>query len=76
MKPVTFRVIKFPKLNKYIAVAWNYDEAVLISTKPHNTYLEARVELNSTVVELNVELKWFDGEYEYNSSSGCLLPLA
>ena len=64
MKQATFRVIRFPKLNRFIAVAWNYDVAVLISTMDHDTYTGARAELDQTVAAMGVELKWFDGEYD------------
>lgn len=64
MKQATFRVIRFPKLDRYIAVAWNYDVALLISTRDHDTYTGARAELNQTCEVMGVELKWFDGEYD------------
>jgi len=32
-KQVTYKVIRFPKIDRFIAVAWNYDLACLVSTK-------------------------------------------
>lgn len=64
MKQATFRVLFFPKCNRYVAIAWNYNEAVLISTRDRETYEDAKVELMSLADERGVELRWFDGEYE------------
>lgn len=67
MTKATYRIIYFPKADKYIGVAWNYDEAVLVSTRAQANYTEARNELNKACSEQDVELRWFDGEYEYGS---------
>jgi hypothetical protein len=72
MKQATFRMIHFPKVNRYVGVAWNYDEAVLISTEDKPTYSEARNSLDQVCQERNVELKWFDGEY-FCAPDGSLL---
>jgi hypothetical protein len=64
MKRATYRIVRFPKLDRYIGLAWNYDEAVLVSTRDHTTYTGARKELGATCEELGVELRWFDGEYD------------
>lgn len=63
MKKATFRIIHFPKANKYIGLAWNYDEAVLISTTDRLTRIEAKAELEITCYDRNVRLMWFDGNY-------------
>ena len=68
MKSATYYIIHFTKANRFVGVAHNYDEAVLISTRDHDTYTDARNELQSTANELNVRLKWFDGEYECHGS--------
>jgi hypothetical protein len=59
----TFRLIHFAKADRYVGLAWNYDEAVLISTRDHATYTEARAALQAACDERHVELRWFDGEY-------------
>jgi len=64
MKKATFRVIRFTKVDRYITLAWNYDLAVLIATRDHATYTEARAELDALCSERNVKLQWFDGSYE------------
>ena len=64
MKQATFRIIRFIKCNRFIGVAWNYNEAVLISTRDFDTYTEALEALESDCIERGVELKWFDGEYD------------
>ena len=72
MKQATFRIIYFPKPNKYIGFAWNYDAAVMISTTPQESYTLARNQLQQDCDILSVELKWFDGEYAYDANSGQL----
>ena len=64
MKQATYRIIHFIKCNRYIGVAWNYNEAVLISTKDCETYTEAKSNLAADCLDRNVELRWFDGEYK------------
>jgi len=65
--PVTFKIIRFPKLNKYIGVAWNYDYAILISTKNYSEASEVIRNLNISCTESKVQLKWFDGYFNYSS---------
>ena len=65
MKQATFRIIHFPKPNKYIGMAWNYDQAVLVSTIDFDTYTEARNQLQQDCDIVGVELKWFDGSYTF-----------
>jgi hypothetical protein len=72
MKQATFRMIHFPKVDRYVGVAWNYDEAVLISTEDKPSYDAARLALDHLCQERQVELKWFDGEY-FCSPDGSLL---
>lgn len=64
MKPATYRVIHFTKPNRYVGLAWNYDLAVLVSTQDFETYTQARIALGKVCIDQNVQLKWFDGEYE------------
>ncbi len=73
LKPAHFRVLHFKASDRYVAVAWNYDLAVLVSTRDHSTYPAARLALDDVCAELRVELKWFDGEYEVESGS-CVFP--
>lgn len=66
---LTFRVIRMPSeprgvLNRFIAVAWNYDYGQLMSTGPCRTYTDARLELDTLVKERKCALRWFDGEYQ------------
>lgn len=63
----TFKFVYFPVNKKYVGIAWNYDEAILISTDPCDSYNQAKMELSSTCNSLNVDLRWFDGEYEYDN---------
>lgn len=63
-KQATFKVIHFVGPNRFVAVAHNYAVAVLIATKDHATYTEARAELDTLCTERDVELRWFDGEHE------------
>lgn len=66
MKKLSYRVIRFPKVNRFVALAWNYDEAIIIATAPHASYELARIELDELCVqrEDDVVLSWFDGEYD------------
>jgi len=72
----TFRVVHFTKCDRYVAMAWNYDEAVLISTVPHPTYTEARQDLQETAASLGVELQWFDGSYRCGGEGYPILSIA
>lgn len=63
LRDATYRVIYFVKAKQFVAVAWNYDEAVLLGTGGSNTYTEAREELTQLTEAHNVALRWFDGEY-------------
>jgi hypothetical protein len=65
MIDATFRVIFFPKKRQHIALAWNYEEAILVTTKPHATYTAAREELTEISVEREFRLRFFDGDYEH-----------
>ena len=75
MKRVTYRMIRFTAVNRYVAVAWNYDHAVLIATSDHATYTEARAELDKLCTERNVQLQWFDGEYTCDGEGYSLEPI-
>ena len=83
-KPVdaTYRVILFrtrTKGHRYVAMAWNYDEAVIFTTGDHPTYTEAREELTRMAEMLGemgqpIRLRWFDGEYEHRGAGNELYP--
>lgn len=75
MKKATFRIIRFVKVNRYVAIAWNYDEAVLIASSDHSSYTDARRELDTLCSERNVKLQWFDGSYECAGEGEQLLPV-
>lgn len=66
----TFRVIQFIDAHPdrdgvpmFVAVAWAYERAILMSTTPHQSYTGARVELDKLCAERGCALRWFDGEY-------------
>lgn len=73
LKKATYRIVRFPKLEKFIGIAWNYEEAVLVSTTPQDTYTLAREQLQQDCSIVGVELRWFDGEYCYDSNTGQLV---
>ncbi len=76
MKQAQYKYVFFPGVNvvgQYIGIAWNYDEAVLISTAPYDTFSEAQKTLKSVCAMLEVELRWFDGEYQWDKVSGTLM---
>ena len=74
MKPAQFRIVHFMPIDRYVAIAWNYDIAVFISTRDHASYGDARAELQETADKLRVHLKWFDGEYICNAGSDAMVP--
>ena len=75
MKQATYRIIHFTKLDRYVGFAWNYDEAVLVSTVPCDSYTEARKAIEANCKEVNVELRWFDGEYDCVDGSMQIYPV-
>lgn len=71
----TYKFVFFPgvkEIGQYIGIAWDYSNGVLISTRPCDTYTLARLALESMCLDANVELRWFDGEYEWDAVSGSL----
>ena len=64
MKNSIYRIIHFLKPNRYVGLAWNYNEAILVSTKDFETYTQAYTTLETECANLGIELKWFDGEYQ------------
>jgi len=75
MKTAQFRIVHFMPIDRYVAIAWNYDQAVLISTTDHKSYGAARAELQETADKLRVHLRWFDGEYICNAGSDQMFPI-
>jgi hypothetical protein len=76
MKQATYRFVFYPEVKgtgRYIGIAWNYDEAVLISTTDYDTHTEAQKELKRVCADRDVELRWFDGEYEWDKRGGSLV---
>lgn len=63
MKQAQYRIIFFTKAQRFVGIAWNYNDAVLISTRDQPTYAAAKSELTAKCEELSVALRWFDGEY-------------
>lgn len=76
-----YRYIYFPKTQEYIGMAWEYDNAVLVSTAPFKSYTEASLSLINTIDGLNttnlagkyIKLVYFDGEYTV-TTNGELVP--
>jgi hypothetical protein len=70
-KPIdcTFRVILLrtrTKGRQFVAVAWNYDEGVFVTSGTSSpTYTGARDKLDAVATRMNLRLRWFDGEYEH-----------
>jgi len=62
-KQASYRIIYFSNVKRYVALAWNYDQAILFSTTDHETYIDCRRELDGIALSRKVSLKWFDGEY-------------
>lgn len=67
MVKATYRTVRFQTSlgERFIAIAWNYEEAVLISTCDHESISEAKAELLRECRKRNVTLEWFDGHYDY-----------
>jgi hypothetical protein len=75
MRPVSFRILYFPKLGRYLGIAWNYEHACMFATPHYGTYTAARGRLEKEVEKGNCELKWFDGEYELAPDGETLVPM-
>ena len=63
MRTATYRMIYFPKVGRYVAMAWNYEQAILIATEDCGDYTEARGSLQDLADARGVTLRWFDGSY-------------
>lgn len=82
MIDLTFRVIRFPDSDMYIALAWNYESTppVFLATPARHYYSDARRLLNETIADScapggeAIRLRWFDGFYEYDAASGQITP--
>lgn len=75
MKEATYCVIRFPLEagDRYVSVAWNYAQAVLLSPGNEGSYTEARATLDKMCKEHGVLLRWFDGSYVCGSD-GLMVP--
>lgn len=71
-KQATYRIIRFNTKTgaRYVGLAWNYDQAVMVSTRDCASYSAAKSALERSAKTRRVELKWFDGEYTYNPRNG------
>lgn len=74
MKQATYRIVFFEAVQKYIGIAWNYDEAILIATKACQSYDGARLALEYDTRDAGVELRWFDGEYSIAKGQELMVP--
>lgn len=66
MKKATYRIIEFVMdagPSRFIGLAWNYDEAALLSTRDYGTYREAREALEGLALSRDVRLQYYDGHY-------------
>lgn len=75
LTPVTYRVVEFidsdtqrDGICKFVAIAWNYSVAVLMSTEPYLSHTGARKALDKLAAERGCTLRWFDGEYVCDGS--------
>lgn len=75
MRPVSFRIIYFPKLGRFVGFAWNYEHACMFATPHYGTYTGARERLGAMCAVADCELKWFDGEYELATDGENLIPM-
>lgn len=62
-KQATYRGLYFPALDRWVALCWNYDQAVLLSTTDHASYRAAKAELEAIADRHGVSLRWYDGCY-------------
>lgn len=75
MHHLTFRIVHFTNVDKYVGIAWDYDNAIIVTTVPFPTYTAARGNLEKKCTDLCHTLKWFDGEYTC-SGNGDFISLA
>ncbi len=71
MKPATYKVIRFrtDRGNRFVAIAWNYAEALFISVSDMAAPDEAVGALELECHKRGVELKWFDGSYVFDGKN-------
>lgn len=72
---VSFKLIHFTKPNTWVGLMWNYDQGILMGTKPMLSYSAAQAALNVLAEDYKVELRWFDGEYTCAGEGEQLLSL-
>lgn len=74
MTDATYRILRFntDAGERYVGLAWNYEQAVLISTRAFPSYTDARNALEWACETRGVRARWFDGEYLYNPINGQL----
>lgn len=77
---LTYKMIHFPELDRWVAIAWNYDEAALFSPGDRSNYLDAKDALKDLLMNKGFDekkvfrLRWFDGVYEYNNENEQIFP--
>ena len=74
MHPLTFRIVYFAIVKRFVGIAWNYRHAALLSTRDHATYTEARGELGTLVEARGFRLQWFDGSYTVSGDDELMVP--
>lgn len=78
MVKCTFRIIFFEGAGQYVGVGWNYDEAVLVSTRAQPSYAAARKALDAALAQVSAECRWFDGAYRVPAGQHgecCMVPM-
>ncbi len=74
MKQATYKVIRFrtSRGNRFVAIAWNYAEAVLISVSDMAAPDEAVGALELECHKRGVELRWFEGSFFHDGKDGMI----
>ena len=78
MRNVTYRIVRFHLSGdraRYVGIAWNYDEAILFSTRDYTSYTNAREALDQCSNERNCTLAYFDDVYERFPGDDAMYPL-
>jgi hypothetical protein len=72
---VTYRVVHFIKPYKWVAMAWNYDHAIIYATPPADSYKVAMENLQKLAEVSKTQLSYFDGEFNCAGEGEQLIPI-
>ena len=78
MNTVTYRIVQFHMRNaptRFVGIAWDYDRAVLFSTKDCASYSDAWSALHDAAIDQGQSLRYFDGEYERFPGDDTMYPI-